>query len=100
MLFQVTHTHSHETCPGVFPEGLTKFSQWWDNLKKNPEVKVLGGYVAPIEHVFHITVEGDDYATVARAIGPLNSIGTGQITPVITLDQAMPLAEQGAFRPS
>ena len=98
MLFQVVHTHSHETCPGVFPDKLASYSQWWNNLKSNPNLKVLGGYVSPIDHVFHITLEADDFPTVARAIGPLNAIGSGQISPVITLDQAMPMAEEGAFR--
>jgi hypothetical protein len=99
MLFQVVHTHSHETCPGVFPDKQESFSRWWGNLKSNPNLKVIAGYVSPIEHVFHITIEADDFSTVTRAIGPLNSIGSGQISPVITLDQAMPLAEEGAFRP-
>jgi hypothetical protein len=100
MLFQVVHTHSHETCPGVFPDKLTSYSQWWNGLKSSSNVKVLAGYVSPTDHVFHITIEADDFAQVARAIGPLNAIGSGTISPVLTLDQAMPLAEQGAFRPA
>jgi hypothetical protein len=98
MLFQVVHTHSHETCPGVFPDKLASYSQWWANLKSNPNLKVLAGYVSPIDHVFHITLEADDFGTVTRAIGPLNAIGSGQIAPVISLDQALPLAEEGVFR--
>jgi Domain of unknown function (DUF3303) len=98
MLFQVVHTHSHETCPGVFPDRLKTFSEWWAAIKANPNVKVLGGYVSPMDHVFHITLEADDFATVSRAVGPLNSIGSGRVSPVLTLDQAMPLAESGAFR--
>ena len=99
MLFQVIHTHSHETCPGVFPDKLASFSQWWDGLKTNANVKVLGGYVSPMDHVFYITLEADDFATVSRAVGPLNAIGTGRISPILTLDQTMPIAEEGAFRP-
>jgi hypothetical protein len=98
MLFQVVHTHSHETCPGVFPDKFKSYSEWWDGLKANPNVKVLAGYVSPIDHVFHITLEADDFSYVTRAIGPLNAIGSGHISPVITLDQAMPLAEEGVFR--
>jgi hypothetical protein len=99
MLFQIVHNHTHETCPGVFPDKLEAYSRWWDNLKSNANIKVLAGYVSPIDHVFYITLEADDFPTVARAIGPLNAIGDGQISPVITLDQAMPLAQEGAFRP-
>ena len=100
MLFQVTHTHSEATCPGVFPDKLSTFGAWWQGLKTNPDLQVLGGYVSPMDHIFYITLEADDFATVARALGPLNSIGSGHTTPVLTLDQAMPLADQGAFRPS
>ena len=100
MLFQVTHTHSEATCPGVFPDKFSSFAEWWQGLKTNPSLKVLGGYVSPMDHIFYITIEADDYPTVAKALGPLNSIGTGHTSPVLTLDQAMPLAEQGAFRSS
>ena len=43
--------------------------------------------------------EADDFSTVTRALGPLNTIGTGSITPVVTLDQAIPMADAGSFRP-
>ena len=100
MLFQVVHTHTSETCPGVDQERLPQFAEWWAKMKSTPGVRVLGGYVAPMDHVFYITVEADDYPTLARALGPLNSIGSGRTTPVITLEQAMPMAEAGAFRPA
>jgi len=100
MLFQVVHTHSHETCPGVFPDRLESYSRWWNGLKTNPNVKVLAGYVSPMDHVFHITLEADDFGAVSRAVGPLNAIGSGQISPVIGLDQALPMAEEGVFRPA
>ena len=56
MLFQVTHTHTHETCPGVAPERMTQGSAWWEAIKTAPGIKVLGGYVAPIEHTFYLTL--------------------------------------------
>jgi hypothetical protein len=31
-------------------------------------------------------------------MGPLNSIGTGHVTGVLSLDAAMPLAQEGVFR--
>lgn len=98
MLFQVTHTHPHETCPAQSPEQLKRLSEWWQALKSTPGVKVLGGYVSTMEHVFHITVEADDYPALSRALGPLNTIGTGRTSPVLPLDQAFPMAEEGAFR--
>lgn len=98
MLFQITHLHTSDSCPGVVPDIGDRMGEWWQALKANPDLNVLGAYVSPMDHTFHITVEADDYAPVARAFGPLNAIGEGDTTPVITLDQAFPLADAGAFR--
>jgi hypothetical protein len=98
MLFQVTHVHTNDTCPGVVKDIGDGMGQWWQALKNNSDVKVLGAYVAPTSHTFYITLEAADYGPVARALGPLNAIGSGDITPIITLDAAFPIAEEGAFR--
>ncbi len=98
MLFQVTHTHTNHDCPAGSPEVTKKFGEWWHGLKQTPGVKILAGYVSPMDHTFHITVEADDFPTLARALGPMNTMGTGHTSPVIPLDQALPMAEEGAFR--
>jgi hypothetical protein len=100
MLFQVVHTHNNETCPGRSPEQTKLLANFWQNLKKASGVKVVSGYVSPMDHTFYITVEADDYPTLAKALGPLNSLGTGHTSPVLTLDQTLNLAEAGAFRAS
>ena len=100
MLFQVVHTHTIETCPAQSSEAAKRSGEWWQALKKTKGVKVLTGTVSPLDHTYYITVEADDYATLARALGPLAGIGTGHISPVLTLDQAFPMAEAGAFRMS
>ena len=100
MLFQVVHTHNNETCPGGSPERTKILANWWQSLKKTPGVKVVAGYTSPMDHTLHITVEADDYPTLARALGPLNSMGTGHTSPVLTLDQTLALAVAGAFRAS
>jgi hypothetical protein len=100
MLFQVVHTHTNETCPARSPEQAKSSSNWWQALKKTSGVKVLAGNVSPLEHTFYITVEADDYQTLAKALGPLLSIGAGRVIPVLTLDQTLPMAEAGAFRAS
>ena len=97
MLFQIVHTHNHETCPGQSPEHVKRFTDWWQSLKKTPGVKVLAGYVTPMDHTYYFAVEADDYPTVARAFGALNAYGTGRIIPVLTLDQTIPIAQAGAF---
>ena len=98
MLFQITHTHTNETCPARSADETKRCGEWWASMKNTPGVKVLAGYVSPMDHVFHITVEADDYPTVARALGPLNTLGSGQTSPVLPLDQALPMAAEGAFR--
>jgi len=100
MVFQITHTHTNEGCPAQSPEQAKRLGEWWQSLKTAQGVKVLAGHVSPMDHTFHITVEADDYATLARALGPLNTIGVGHTSPVLTLDQAFPMAEAGAFRMS
>jgi hypothetical protein len=69
-------------------------------IEKAPGVKVLAGYVSPMDHTFYITVEAEDYPAMARALGPLNTYGTGRTCPVLSLDQALPMVEAGAFRAS
>jgi len=100
MLFQVVHTHTVETCPAGSPERTKLANNWWQALKKTSGVKVLAGYVSPLDHVFYIAVEADNYTALAKGLGPLLSFGTGRIIPVLTLDQAFPLAEAGALRAS
>jgi len=98
MIFQVTHVHSYEMCPARDNTALQTSAKWWNDMKANTGIKILGGYVSPIDHTFHITVEADDFPTLSRALGPLNVMGAGHVSPVITLDQAIPMAEEGAFR--
>ncbi len=98
MLFQVVHTHTNVDCPARSNEQTKIYTDWWQALKKTPGVKVLSGYVSPLDHIYYIAVESDDYPTLAKALGPLLTIGTGQVVPVVTLDQAFPLAQAGALR--
>ena len=56
MLFQVVHTHNIETCPGRSPEQTKLLANFWQNLKKASGVKVVSGYVSPMDHTFYITV--------------------------------------------
>ena len=99
MLFHVTHTHTAAMCPGAQPELTPVYTKWWHELNDTAGVRVLSAYVSPMDHVFYITVEADEYPVLARALGPLNAIGEGHTSPVITLDQAFPMADESAFRP-
>ena len=97
MLFQIVHSLARQMCPAQSPEA-TKQDDWWQAMKKAPCIKVLFGTVSPVEHTFYITVEADDYQSLTRALGPLVGMGTGHAVPVLTLDQAFPMAESGVFR--
>lgn len=99
MLFQVTHTHTNEHCPGANADLTPVYNDWWQAMKATDGVHVLSGSVSPMDHVFHITVDADDYPTLARALGPLNAIGQGTTSPILSLDQAFPMASDDAFRP-
>jgi hypothetical protein len=100
MIYQIVHTHTNETCPGRSTEQAKQFGAWWQSLKKNSGIKVLAGYVSPMDHTFYITVEANDYPTLAKALGPLNAYGSGRTSPILTLDQTLPMAEAGDFRPA
>ena len=92
MLFQIIHSHTGETCPAKSPEAAKRSGEWWQALKKTSGIKVVVGTVSPLDHTFYITVEADDYQTLTKALWPLLGIGTGDVIPVIPLDQALPLA--------
>jgi hypothetical protein len=98
MLFQVVHTHDSANCPARAAESMRPVSDWWNALKKTQGVKVISGLVSPLEHTYYITVEADDFTTLTKALGPLLSIGAGGISPVLSMDQTLPLAESGIFR--
>jgi hypothetical protein len=98
MLFQVVHTHTNETCPGRSAEQAKQLGEWWQSVKKAAGVKVLSAYVSPMDHTFYITVEADDYPTLAKALGALNTYGAGRTSPILSLDQTLPMAEAGVFR--
>jgi hypothetical protein len=100
MLFQIVHSHTSETCPARSPEVAKRFGEWWGALKKTPGVRVLAGNVSPLAHTFYITVEAEDYPTLTRALGPLVTMGEGDISPVLPLDQTLPMIEAGVFRAS
>ena len=100
MIFQIVHTHTNVTCPGQSAEQAKRFGEWWQSVKKNTGLKILAAYASSMDHTFYITVEADDYPTVVKAFGALNTYGSGHMSPVLPLDQTLPWAEAGVFRAS
>jgi hypothetical protein len=98
MLFQIIHTHDLEHCSASSPEQGKVAIEWWQSFKETPGVKVLSGYVAPLEHTYYITVETEDYSTLTKAVGTLLCMGTGRVIPVLSMDAGARLTKSGAFK--
>lgn len=98
MLFHITHTHSHETCPAVHADRLQEVAAWFASVKASPDVSLVGAYAAPLDHVLHITVEAPDLGAVVRSMGVLNGLGTAQTTPVLPLEELLSIASDGVTR--
>ena len=83
MQFVVTHIHEPSVCPAERPEVLKKLGHDLSDieaLKKG--VKLLGAYVAPLEHTFFFIVEADSLAKVTDFLKPAAGLGTANVTPV------------------
>ena len=93
MLFHLTHTHTPETCPVRSHETLDHYRSWWDGLNDAAGVKLISALASPTDHTIYVAVEADDFAAVAKAMGPLNTIGSGHVHPVMTLEDVIAMAE-------
>ena len=91
MLFQIKHTHSHETCPAIFPDRKAQLVAWWDSLNLSTEVKVVAATAAPLDHVFNLTLEAENLEAVVRALSPLNALGTAETNPVVPIAELVSL---------
>ena len=95
MLFVATHVHTPELCPSNNPE-LVKKTVSVVASKAHAEksgVKVLGSYIAPEEHVLFFIIESSDYAKIVDFFRPIMKMGTLKLTPVSTLESAVPKFE-------
>ncbi len=97
MFYQVIHTHTYASCPVRHPETAEQFSRWWETFKQTDGIRVRFGAVASVPHTFYFFVETDDYPTLVRALAWLNSIGSGEVVPVIPLDLGMGLVKEGIY---
>ncbi len=52
-------------------------------------VKVLGAYVCPIEHVFYLLLESNDFKALSGFLSPpILTHHSGKISPLITVEDA------------
>ncbi len=91
MLFLVTLVHAPELCFGR-KEYNEEGKRWFDGIKASAEkydVKVYGTWVCPIEHVFYIMLESNDFKAVSAFLSPpILTHHSGKISPIITVEEA------------
>jgi hypothetical protein len=91
LLFMLTLIHSPELCFAK-KEYNEEGKKWFANMKASAEkygVKVHGAWVCPIEHVFYVMLESNDFKAVSGFLSPpILTHHSAKISPVITVDEA------------
>ena len=91
LLFLVTLVHPPELCFAK-KEYNEEGKQWFTNMKTSAEqhgIKLHGAWVCPIEHVFYIMLESNDFKAVSGFLSPpILTHHSGKITPLITVEEA------------
>jgi hypothetical protein len=91
VLFMVTLVHSPELCFGK-KEYNKVGKEWFTKMKASPKkygVKVHGAWICPIEHVFYIMLESNDFKAISGLLSPpILTHHTGKISPLITVEEA------------
>jgi len=83
MQFVVTQMHAPSDCPSDEPEVLKKLGHAFsDGEAMRKGVKLLGAYIAPLEHTFFFVLEADSLAKVTDFLRPAVKLGTAKVTPV------------------
>lgn len=91
MLHVITHTHSSEECN---PEILHRFNNLKDGLAKQLDIKILGCYIQPYEHVMFFIIDADNFSSVMRFLSPLSKFGSAKVTQVLELEEAREMLYQ------
>jgi hypothetical protein len=87
----VTLTHTPELCFGR-KEYNEAGKKWFEDMRSSAQkygVKVQGAYVCPIEHIFYVILESDDFKAVSGFLSPpILTHHSAKITPIITVEDA------------
>jgi hypothetical protein len=87
----VTLAHSPELCFGR-KEYNKEGKEWLNGMKasaKKHGVKVHGAWVCPIEHVFYMMLESNDFKALSGFLSPpILTHHKGKISPLITFEEA------------
>jgi hypothetical protein len=92
----VTLVHSPELCFGK-KEYNEEGRRWFNGMKASAAkygVKVHGVWVCPIEHVFYVLLESNDFKAVSGLLSPpILTHHTGKVSPVITVEEAFQMVQ-------
>jgi len=91
MLFVAIHTHSPELCPADSSEMIKKTVDIVASEKhaKKSDVKVLGSYSAPPNHMLFFILEADNYESIIEFFRPMMKMGMAEIIPVGVLSKTV-----------
>ena len=82
MLFHVTASHDHETCPGrdggPDSEAVINYQKW---MEGNDEVKVLGVWGYNVSHTLFGVIEADDMQAITSLLRPQMHTGNVEVLP-------------------
>jgi len=87
----VTLIHPLDQC-FARKEYVEEGKEWFTGMKASAEklgIKVQGAWICPIEHVFYIMLESNDFKAVSSFLSPpLLTHHNGKITPILTWEEA------------
>src|SRR3972149_80607 len=96
MQFVVTQMHAPSDCPSDEPEVLRKLGHAFsDGEATRKGVKLLGAFIAPLEHTFFFLLEADSLAKVTDFLKPAAKLGTANVTPVDEFQKVVRQLSQG-----
>ena len=96
MQFVVTHVHAPSDCPSDQPEVMKKLGHDLSDVEAMKKgVKLLGSYIAPLEHTFFFLLEADSLAKVTDFLKPAAKLGTANVTPVDEFQKVVRQLSQG-----
>ncbi len=95
MLFHITHTHTHETCPYHDPEGAkATFGQMMANIETSG-VTAHGMYVDAPAHTFYMIIEADRAEQIEELLGPVFNVGTAETRLVVPAGEILKRRTEG-----
>ena len=94
--FVVNQVHAPSDCPSDEPEVLKQLGRAFsEGEARKKGVRLLGAYIAPLEHTFFFILEADSLAKVTKFLRPAAKLGTAKVTPVEEFQKVVRQLSQG-----